>query len=187
MTATHLSTHLVMSVVICAYTEQRWDNLVEAVEAVRRQTAPAGQIIVVVDHNSALLERVRQAMPDVVAIENHETRGLRGARNSGVLAAQGQIVVFLDDDALPRQDWLVSLRSAYANPDVVGVGGAIEPIWETGRPAWLPEEFYWVVGCTYRGMPETAMPVRNLIGCNMSFRREIFSEVGLFRLGYSCD
>lgn len=176
-----------MSVVICAYTEHRWNNLLEAVEAVRRQTVSAGEIIVVVDHNPALLERVRQAMPDVVAIENHEARGLGGARNSGVAAARGQVVVFLDDDALPEPDWLASMQSAYANPDVVGVGGAIEPIWEAGRPAWLPEEFYWVVGCTYRGLPETTTPVRNLIGCNMSFRREIFSEVGLFRLGYGCD
>jgi glucosyl-dolichyl phosphate glucuronosyltransferase len=50
------------------------------------------------------------------------------------------------------------------------------PRWQTARPAWLPDEFYWVIGCNYRGMaPGTA--VRNLIGANMSFRREAFRSV----------
>ena len=44
-----------------------------------------------------------------------------------------------------------------------------------------PREFNWVVGCTHRGMPSTTAPVRNLIGCNMSFRREVFSRIGGFR------
>jgi len=61
------------------------------------------------------------------------------------------------------------------------VGGAIEPHWQGRRPRWFPEEFDWVVGCTYRGMPRAATPVRNLIGCNMSFRREVFARIGGFR------
>ena len=40
-----------------------------------------------------------------------------------------------------------------------------------------------MVGCTYRGMPEAASPVRNLIGCNMSFRREVFDDLGGFTAG----
>ncbi len=67
--------------------------------------------------------------------------------------------------------------------NVIGVGGAIEPVWLEGRPAWFPEEFDWVVGCTYHGMPQTQTGVRNLIGCNMSFRREVFGLVGGFRDG----
>jgi hypothetical protein len=51
------------------------------------------------------------------------------------------------------------------------------------RPAWFPREFGWVVGCTYKGMPEGTAPVRNLIGANMSFRRTAFSSAGLFTEG----
>ncbi len=42
-----------------------------------------------------------------------------------------------------------------------------------------------MVGCSYRGLPEHRAPVRNLIGCNMSFRRQVFAQVGGFeeRLG----
>jgi hypothetical protein len=89
----------------------------------------------------------------------------------------------MDEDAIAAPDWLAQLQNGYRDPDVIGVGGSILPMWLGGRPAWFPEEFNWVVGCTYRGMPESAAPVRNLIGCNMSFRRDVFTVVGGFRSG----
>lgn len=176
-----------ISVVVCAYADERWNDLVAAVESLRRQTVAPLEIVVVVDHNPALLERARASLPGVTAIENREPRGLGGARNSGVAATRGEVIAFLDDDAAAAQDWVERLGDGYADPAVVGVGGAIDPIWEGGRPAWFPEEFLWVVGCTYRGMPERPAAVRNLIGCNMSFRREVFARLGAFRLGYGCD
>lgn len=172
-----------VSVVICAYTEERWNDLVEAVESVKNQTVPAREIIVVIDHNQALFERAQAEIVGVVVIENGEARGLSGARNSGIATASGAIIAFLDDDATAAPDWIERLLEGYGQPEVLGVGGAIEPLWEQGRPAWFPEEFDWVVGCTYRGMPTTVAPVRNLIGANMSFRREVFERVGGFRNG----
>src|SRR6185312_4625824 len=88
-----------------------------------------------------------------------------------------------DDDATAEPDWLDQLAAGYADPRVCGVGGAIVPAWSVDRPHWFPAEFDWVVGCTYRGMPRVAGPIRNLIGANMSFRREIFDAVGGFRSG----
>ncbi len=173
-------TALRISVVISAYTEARWSRLVSAVASVQSQTFPAREIIVVVDHNPSLLERVRGQIK-VVAIENTGRRGLSGARNSGIAAAQGDVVAFLDDDAIAPVDWLAHLAEKYDDPRVVGAGGSIEPLWESKRPAWFPEEFDWVVGCTYRGMPHQEGEVRNLIGCNMSFRHEIFAQAGGFR------
>jgi glycosyltransferase involved in cell wall biosynthesis len=172
-----------VSVVICAYTEARWDDLVAAVDSVQRQSAPPREIIVVIDHNPTLLEHVRTHIPGVIAVENREPRGLSGARNSGVAMAQGQVIAFLDDDAVAASDWLEQLGEGYEDPQVLGVGGAIKPLWLSGRPRWFPEEFNWVVGCTYRGMPRTRAPVRNLIGCNMSFRRTVFGAIGGFRSG----
>ncbi len=173
-----------VSVVICTYTEERWADLCAAVESVRQQTVPPGETIVVVDHNASLLQLARQQLPGALVVENREPRGLSGARNSGIAAARAAIVAFLDDDAVAARDWLERLCAGYSAENILGVGGAIEPLWWNGqRPAWLPEEFDWVVGCTYRGMPQTASPVRNLIGCNMSLRREVFDEVGSFRTG----
>ena len=172
-----------ISVVICAYTQARWHDLVAAVHSVRGQSVQPREIIVVVDHNPTLLERVHTEVPYVIAIENQEAKGLSGARNSGIAAATGAVIAFLDDDGVAAPDWLEHLLRAYANPEVMGVGGTVEPLWIGGRPPWFPAEFDWVVGCTYRGLPEVTAPVRNLIGCNMSFRREVFEGVGGFRSG----
>src|SRR5262245_845621 len=119
----------IFSVILCAYTEARWNDLVEAVASVQRQMLPAHEIIVAVDHNSTLAERARRHLPGVVVVENREGRGLSGTRNSGVAAAQGTHVVFLDDDAIAAPDWLARLCVALANPRAVGAGGAIEPLW----------------------------------------------------------
>ena len=172
-----------ISVVICAYTEARWDALVEAVASVQRQVLPAHEIIVVIDHNPALLVRAERHISGVKVVANQQARGLSGARNSGIALAQGEIIAFMDEDALADETWLQHLSQGFQDAQVMGVGGAILPLWPEGRPGWFPAEFDWVVGCTYRGMPEEARPVRNLIGCNMAFRREVFSKVGDFRHG----
>ncbi len=181
--AAHETSHdgATISVIICAYTDARYGQLVAAVQSVRDQTLPAREILVVIDHNAALLTRVRAELPDVVALANRHGRGLSGARNSGIESALGTIVAFLDDDAVASSDWLRRLHDCYADPHVVGAGGAIAPLWEESRPAWFPPEFDWVVGCTYRGMPVSVSPVRNMIGANMSFRRSACLEAGGFR------
>lgn len=173
-----------VSVVICAYSDEREQDLEGAIESLRKQTVPAGEIVVVIDHNDALLDRLkaRHTGPNsnIKLVPNSSTRGLSGARNSGVVAASGEIIAFIDDDALAAPDWLEHLTAGYT-PSVMGVGGPVEPFWLSGRPAWFPEEFDWVVGCTFRGMPEDTAYVGKLIGCNMSFRREVFESIGGFR------
>jgi glucosyl-dolichyl phosphate glucuronosyltransferase len=172
-----------ISVVICAYADDRWPDLLAAVASVQAQVVPAREIIVVVDHNERLLDRVRTEISGIAAVANVEARGLSGARNSGVAAAASAIVAFLDDDATAAPDWLEQLAAAYDDPWVLGVGGAVEPAWAGGRPGWFPHEFDWVVGCTYRGMPKQTASVRNLIGANMSFRRCVLETIGGFRSG----
>ncbi len=61
-----------VSVVICTYTEDRWDDLLAAVDSVRRQSKPALETIVVVDHNPTMLERVRSEIVDEIADENRQ-------------------------------------------------------------------------------------------------------------------
>ena len=179
---------LPVSVVICAYTERRWGDLLAAIASVQQQSTPPLEVIVVVDHNDVLLERLGDHAwvvdgSDVRVAANTRSRGLAGARNTGVALATGDVVAFIDDDAVADTDWLKYLGAAFEHDGVLGVGGAIEPLWQHGRPAWFPAEFDWVVGCTYRGMPEFAGPVRNLIGANMAFRRDVFGVVGGFNEG----
>lgn len=170
-----------ISAIICAYSEERWDDLCAAVTSLQVQDTPPREIIVVIDHNQALLERVRAQLPDVLAVENVEQRGLSGARNSGVAMARGSLIAFFDDDVIAKPDCLRWLQQCFANPNVAGVGGRVEPSWPGSPPEWLPREFYWVVGCSYLGLPEEQARIRNPIGCCCCFRREVFELAGGFR------
>jgi glucosyl-dolichyl phosphate glucuronosyltransferase len=176
-------TALSVSVVICAHTEKRWDDILAATVSVLTQSHAAKELIVVVDHNPRLYQRLKAALPDATVIENYEKPGLSGGRNTGVAHAAGEIVAFLDDDAAAEPDWLRFLVDAYSDPAVAGVGGLTLPLWDRGRPSWFPPEFDWVVGCSYLGMSAHGNPVRNLLGANASFRREIFAQVGGFTSG----
>ena len=166
------------SVVICAYTLDRWDDLLGAVASARGQEPAPREVVLVIDHNDALLQRAQAEVVGARVIANTGARGLSGARNTGVEAASGEIVAFLDDDAAAEPGWLSALVAPFADPHVVGTGGGAIPIWSVPRPAWFPDEFGWVVGCSYRGMPVVQAAVRNPIGCNMAFRRAALVEAG---------
>jgi GT2 family glycosyltransferase len=167
------------SVIIRTYTEERWDFLVETIGSVLNQSYRPDQLILVVDHNPALLERLQTTFPQAITVAS-ETRGSSAAFNTGVHHATGEILAFIDDDAVAEPNWLETLVAHYSDDKVAGVGGKIIPNWLAGRPAWFPEEFLWVNGCTYRGLPDTVAPLRNLIGCNMSLRRSLVEQVGGF-------
>jgi glucosyl-dolichyl phosphate glucuronosyltransferase len=168
-------------VLICAYTLDRLDVLSQAIESVRGQSSPAHEIVLCVDHSPELLAEAQRRWPDVRLVENREEQGLSGARNSGVAECSGDVIAFLDDDAVAAPDWLERLGEAYRDPSVLGAGGTVRPAWVESKPSWFPPEFDWVVGCTHSGMPREREAVRNLVGANMSFRRAALEEVGAFR------
>src|SRR5205085_11168485 len=102
-----------VTVVICAYTEDRWDDLVLAVESIARQSPAPRELIVVVDHNERLLARVRARYPEHRCVPNEERQGLSGARNTGVRLATGDVVAFLDDDARARSGWPAAIVARF--------------------------------------------------------------------------
>ena len=171
------------SVVICAYTLDRWDALREAVDSCRRQTLEPTEIILVIDYNQELEDRARREFVDVRVIAKHLTKGVSGARNSGGLASTGDVVAFLDDDAFADETWLHYLTAPFDDPGVAGTGGWIVPLWEGNEPQWFPRTFYWVLGCSYDGLPSSGATIRNPIGASMAMRRSVFTEVGGFTDG----
>lgn len=170
-----------LSVVVCAYTMDRWQDLTAALDSLHRQTRPADEIILVIDHCPQLADRARAELPGARIVASRGRPGLSAARNTGIAEAHGEILAFLDDDATADPQWAKRLLAGYRDPRVLGVGGKIQPRWDRPRPAWFPTEFDWVVGCTYRGMPQQQAPVRNLLGANMSFRRDVLIDCGGFR------
>lgn len=171
------------SVVVSTYDEKRWDELEACLRSLDEQTAPPLEVLVIVDHNPQLLERVASSFPEVAAVANQRARGLAGARNTGIDNARGELIAFIDDDARAEPGWLEQLAGCVADSATVGAGGALIPRWESPEPSWFPPEFLWVVGCSYTGLPEKLAPVRNPIGANMAVRADVLREIGGFREG----
>src|SRR5664280_3464728 len=181
------TSELTVSVVICAYTERRWQMLSESISSVRRQSLRPIELIVCIDHNQMLADKCRDewrhdqdSQLPVVVLENKFDGRLGSARNTGVEYASSDIVAFLDDDAAADPDWLRFLVDPYRHSDVVAVGGAPLPVFETRRPVWFPPQLDWVFGCYYQGLPSELAPVNRLIGASMSARRDALLEIGGF-------
>lgn len=175
---------LAVTVVVCAYTARRWQSTCAALRSALTQSPRPAQVLLVIDHNAELAGRARSALhgalDGVEVLESEGLPGLSGARNTGLMAATQPVTVFLDDDAEARPGWLASLVEPYRSGSVVATGGNVVPRWPGMRPAWLPTEFDWVVGCSYTGLPAAGGPVRNPIGANMSMQTQLALKVGGF-------
>jgi len=177
-----------VSVVLCTHTMDRYDALAEAAGSVLDQTHDDVELVLVSDGDPAVHERMIADFDDRPDVRTHlmdENVGLLGARNAGAEAATGDVVAFIDDDAVADGRWVERLVEAYERRDRLAVGGRMAPAWLAGRPRYLPDEFYWLVGVTHRGFgpdgdPERAGEVRNTNGSNISFRREVFLELDGF-------
>lgn len=185
--ADHVASTISVSVVICCYTLKRRQGLAVAVDTVLGQLRHGDELIVVVDHNEPLGHDLRDTYGDrSTVVQNAFRRGLAGARNTGLQAARGDVVVFLDDDAVLHPAALEGARTAFAESTITALGGAVHPAWHGGsEPHWFPTEFGWVVGCDYRGLPPDGSAIRNPIGAAMAVRRGDLTRIGGFsdRLG----
>ncbi|HET9185012.1 MAG TPA: glycosyltransferase, partial [Solirubrobacterales bacterium] len=173
------------SVIVTAFTFDRLPSIAEIFDSLARQTVAPLETLLVIDYQEELLAACRERWPEVRVLANEGWRGSCGARNTGVAAARGEVVAFLDDDAVPARDWIELLGDAYADERVVAVGGGVFPRWASRRPNWFPPEFDWVVGSMHSGTPKRREPVRNVIAANMSVRREEMLAIGGLREEFS--
>lgn len=192
------------SVIIAAFTFDRWDQILKAVDSVQSQSRLPVELIMSIDRNPDLLGACQDRWGSadlpvpVKVIANHYAeaprvategnsdgvaRGYGGgnARNSGAELATGDVIVIIDDDAWPEPDWLEFLLAPYDGSSVVAVGGKLTPEFETRRPTWFPRSFDWIFGCAYEGLPTALSPTPRLIGANMSVRSAAFRVLGGFK------
>ena len=170
-----------VSVVICTYAMERYDVFSECVESVLAQTYEPLEVVIVVDGNEPVFERVQSdfaGLEDVVLHCNDENQGISYSRTKGAKLATGDVVAFIDDDAVAEENWVTELARVYDETDAIAVGGHAKPDWVTEKPDFFPEEFYWLVGCDERGFGEHMEELRNTYGSNISFRRDVFLNVG---------
>jgi len=172
-----------VSVVLCTYSIDMYEHFREAADSVLAQTHDDVELVVIVDGTPEVFDRVIEdyGKREKTIIEcNDENVGLLQSRNRGAEVANGDVVAFIDDDAVADEEWVERLVSAYEEKEALAVGGKMTPKWIAGKPSFLPEEFYWLIGVTHRGFADGPGEVRNTFGSNISFRMDVFERLGGF-------
>ena len=188
-----LSSILRISVVVCTY--NRAQVVKNAVAGLLQQVHPSTEIIVVNGPSTDDTLDALTAFGSKIKIINCPTSNVSRARNIGIEASHGDVVAFIDDDAVPASNWLSELASVYSETEASGAGG---PVFNEGAIT----EPWQICTCTRTGdvnvnskppisqyMSAGADPFMYLAGCNMSFRRSALIDAGGFNeeLEYGYD
>jgi GT2 family glycosyltransferase len=169
-----------VSVIICTY--NRHNCLEYCLKSIKRQNYQNYEIIVVngpsTDDTKNLLKKIK----DIIVIQQNFLDGISAARNSGISAARGDIIAFIDDDAVADINWLKSLVDGYGDASVGGVGGVV---YEPGKSTIQFEN--GVInksGISFAVRSLNSPPKKNqfphCIGTNCSFKKNILYQVGGF-------
>jgi glycosyltransferase involved in cell wall biosynthesis len=186
---------LKMSIVICTVAGNQ--RLIRAVRSAMRQSLPRHHFeIIVVNNNvdtTSNRDYLKRYIPSFFRSSNCRIvdcplQGLSFARNAGIAEARGEIICFLDDDAVADRRWLAELWSVYtAHPNAGVVGGHAKlnisrPRPKVLKPGW---EKYWSQYITeYRGVTELKKWWQSPWGVNWTARREALLRIGGFRGRY---
>jgi len=178
--------HPKLSVVIC--TLNRAETLQNALYSLVLQTYPQSQFeVVVVDNGSAdntcaIVRDTEKAGQLQIKYLYYEKDGLAAARNKGITTVTGNVVAFLDDDAIACRTWLSHVMATFdGDKSLDAMGGPVEPLSEINLPAWMPERLRsYLSVVTYGRRPKQLQYPRYPFGTNMAFRRDVFSKFGLF-------
>lgn len=161
-----------ISVVVCTYNGAA--TLRECLAGVRGLRYPRFETIVVDDGSTDASAAIGRELG--ARVLSGPNRGLSAARNTGLHAARGELVAYLDDDASPDADWLSYLAAAFASTEHAAVGGPnLPPPDETGVAACVANA---PGGPVHVLLTDTV--AEHLPGCNMAFRREALLAIGGF-------
>ena len=181
--------HIAMvSIIICTYNREKYIR--PLLESLAKNDYPTTDYeIVLVDNNCTdntrgVCEEFTVSHPEVVLRYVMESeQGLSAARNKGIKEAKGEIIVYVDDDALVDSDYIRTYAEHFAtHPNTMAAGGPIEPLYETKEPSWMSPYTKalltaWMnYGDKVREYPKGRYPG----GGNAAYRKVVFDQVGLF-------
>ncbi|MGZ8899157.1 MAG: glycosyltransferase, partial [Limisphaerales bacterium] len=163
-----------VSVVVATYNGDR--TLEACLKSLRELNYPSYEVILVDDGSTDRTESICKQFPTVCYIKHERNQGLSTARNTGIRAAQGEIVAFTDSDCRADEDWLFYLVGDLLNSEFAGIGGH----------NLLPPEDIWIAAVVMvsPGGPAHVMITDRLAehipGCNMAFYKWALEEIGGF-------
>jgi glycosyltransferase involved in cell wall biosynthesis len=177
-----------LSVVITSYTMERLDDIYQLLDGIASQSYQNTETIFVAERSRGLeaeikAYRERKKMDNMCVLFNDGEPGASASRNLGIKAARGDIVAFIDDDAVPFPDWAEEMVKTYRDSSIAGVTGPAFPLWEDESLSWLPREFYWIISCTGWHNWAGITGVRNVWLENASFARGCFEAAGYLDTG----
>jgi glucosyl-dolichyl phosphate glucuronosyltransferase len=178
-----------LTVILCTY--NRAPLLASVLKQLAGQRSPDGLAwdVLVVDNNSkddtaAVAKRMVAERPDRFRYLFVGRQGKAWALNTSLDEVDAEVLAFTDDDVDIDEAWIHELSRPFANPDCVGAGGRILPLFNHGQPSWLsgplPRELRGPLNEFDLG--EEDQPLRRApYGANMAFRRSVFERHGRFR------
>lgn len=178
-----------MKVTVAICTHNRAKDTGEAIVSVLTQSFDKEEIeILVIDNRSTdntaqVVNGFQRRHGSMVRYFHENKLGLSVARNRAIREANGEFILFLDDDALASSHWVQHIVDVFERDTAIGcVGGKIDPIWEADEPDWIPEEYRSVFTILdysngVREMPSPSIPY----GANVAFRMSVFNGIKPFR------
>lgn len=179
-----------ITVIVCTY--NRCKSLAVTLNSIAAQSFqnPVEWEVLVVDNNSSdqtseVVEVFSRRCPGRFRYLFEPRQGLSQARNAGVNAARGNILVFTDDDVTFEAGWLQSLTSDLESGEWAGAGGRILRRWACPPPKWLsiqgPYERMSFPIFTFDKGPAQGELDDFAAGANMAYRKGVFRKYGNFR------
>ena len=177
-----------ITLIICTYNREKYIG--PLLDSIAKNDYPTTDYeIVLVDNNCTdntrgVCEQFAEAHRDITLRYVVETeQGLSAARNKGIKEAKGDIIIYVDDDALVDADYIRIYAEHFAShPETMAAGGPIEPLYETEEPKWMSPYTKalltaWMnYGDKVREYPNGRYPG----GGNAAYRKVVFDQVGMF-------
>lgn len=169
-----------VTVIVCTFNRIQW--LEKCLRSLQQQEVRPDEIMVVdgpsTDGTREMLEGLERE-GKVVLVRQAKLDGISSARNLGLKEAKGEVVCYIDDDAVAQPGWLASILMLYDDPGVGGVGGPVMDMTgklTMGKNAVSPDGRWFDEsrGESTEGLSQV------MVGCNMSFRREALLRIGGF-------
>lgn len=178
------------SVIMCTYNRDKYIYNVLKSIADNKISKDKYEIVLVNnnsnDNTEAECNRFTADYPDVkfrYFIERNQ--GLSYARNRGIQESNGDLLVYVDDDALINDEYLQTYISFFdQHPEIDAAGGPILPKYETEEPSWMSTfTRQLITGKLYLGDNIREFPSQSFPGGgNAAYRKSVFDKVGLFNV-----
>lgn len=169
-------------------THDRHDLLPAAIDSLKQQSLPARDFEILIVDNSSDPEAAAASASKYSGIGNlryitESSPGLSNARNVAARNCETEYLAYMDDDAIADENWLHQLLCAWGQFETEAgvVGGRVDPIWGSPRPAWLHDHLLGYVSVVnWGGLCRQAAPNEWFAGTNVSYRTESILRLGGF-------